>query len=135
MRRCALLIGAVLVSASCEPIADQEPIVPGSEAIPGPGYFHVTADPPQAQQQVIVLRHFGSDGVESQMHDSFAPGTTIVFDGIGFTGPRGLSVNGTDCAGRFHVQENRVTDVLLHVDGTDCQVETIGIRPVEEPHP
>jgi len=134
MRLRALLLGALLMSSACEPIAGEVTFVPGTEAIPGPGYFHVTGDPPEAER-MIVLRHFGSDGVESQTQDSFAPGATIVFDGIGFTGPRGLSVNGTTCAGMFHVQVNQVTDVILHVDETGCQVETVGLHPVEEPQP
>ena len=132
MRLRALLVGAVLVMASCEPAASIETFVPGTEAIPGPGYFHVTGDPPVAAQ-MIVLRHFGSDGVESDVTDSFAAGTTIVFDGVGFAGARGLSVNGTKCAGTFHIQVNQITDVVLRVDETGCEVEPVGIRPVEEP--
>ena len=65
MRLRALLLGAALLSASCEPVTGEQTFVPGTEAIPGPGYFHVTGDPPEAGQ-FIVLRHFGSDGVESE---------------------------------------------------------------------
>jgi len=134
MRLRALFLGAVLASAACELAASEETFVPGTEAIPGPGYFHVTGDPPEAKQK-IVLRHFGSDGVESEESDSFAPSTTIVFDGVGFAGPRGLSVNGTKCAGTFHIQVNQVADVVLRVSETGCEVEQVGIRPVEEPTP
>ena len=134
MRRCALVLAALLVSASCEPAAGEETFVPGTEALPGPGYFHVTGDPPQAKQ-MTVLRHFGSDGVESEDRDSFAPGTTVVFDGVAFAGPRFLSVNGTRCAGTLHIQTNRIVDVVLRVGETSCDVETVGIRAVEEPTP
>lgn len=122
------------MTASCALATGEETFVPGTEAIPGPGYFHVTADPAEADQ-MIVLRHFGSDGVESEDSDSFAAGTTIVFDGVGFAGPRGLSVNGTTCDGTFHIQVNRITDVVLRFGESDCHVDSVGIRPVEEPSP
>jgi len=131
MRLRALLLGAALLSASCEPVTGERTFVPGTEAIPGPGFFHVTGDPPEAGQ-LIVLRHFGSDGVESEVGDSFAPGATIAFDGVGFAGPRGLSVNGTNCAGVFPVQVNQITDVVLRVSETGCEIEPVGIHPVDD---
>jgi hypothetical protein len=131
MRLRALLLGAALLSAACEPATGEQTFVPGAEAIPGPGYFHVTGDPPEAGR-FIVLRHLGSDGIESQAGDSFAPGATIVFDGVGFAGRRGLSVNGTNCAGVFPVEVNQVTDVVLRISESGCEVEPVGIRPAED---
>jgi hypothetical protein len=56
----------------------------------------------------------------------------IVFDGAGFAGSRGLSVNGTNCAGAFPLQVNQITDVVLRISETGCEVEPVGIRPAED---
>lgn len=79
------------------------------------------------------IRSFGSDGEESRVNDTFAAGQTIVFDGTGFPGPRGLTVCGIRCDGRIPIQLDLITEVVLDIRDDGCTVRVVGLRAVDEP--
>jgi hypothetical protein len=131
--RWIVLSGLVVSTASCgwlpRPTATSQS---GVELVPGPGYFHVTAEPPLADA-VIEIRSIGSDGEASGVVDSFQPGDVIEVDRAALAGQRGLSVDGFACDGRFQVVEEMVTEVLLSLRDDGCRLTTVRIHEVEVP--
>lgn len=120
----------VLVSCGVPPSAAT--FRAGTEALPGAGYFHVVGNP-AAARRAVSIRSFGSDGEESRFNDTFAAGQIILFDGTGFPGPSGLTVNGIRCDGRIPIQLDLITDVVLDIRDDGCAVRVVGLRAVDEP--
>lgn len=123
----------VWVVAACGLSASPSPTFQdGTEALPGPGYFHVVGDPAIAARSYVV-RTLLPNGELSGTGDRLVAGQPIGFEGVTFPGEVGLAVDGTTCDGRFAVELDLVTEVVLHLTGDGCQVTAGAIHAVDPP--
>jgi hypothetical protein len=127
-----VVISGLLAACSGLPFGPEKTFSNGTEALPGPGYFHVNGDPELADER-LVIRNFGPDGQEAARTETFEAGERVVFDGAALIGPRGLSVNGVKCDGTFPLAQDRETDVVLQVSGDGCAVTAVNVHLPGEP--
>jgi hypothetical protein len=131
--RWLMLVSSAVWVASCGfPQGLTATFQPGVEALPGPGYFHLIAEPDRAES-AIDIRSVGSDGVESRVVNSFQSGEVVEVDGTAFPGPRGLTVAGVECEGRFQVVQEMVTEVVLHMREDGCELTVVRIHAIDQP--
>jgi hypothetical protein len=122
---------ATLAVAACSllpPVGGSE-FIDGTEGVGAIGYFHGVGDPTQAQATVRV-GSFGNDGIPSEVTHNFSTGDTIDFEGVGYVGSRGILVDGQECEGSIPIEQERVTEVVLHLGNGPCRVTVIGLHPV-----
>ena len=133
MNRAVSLAPLVWVVASCGLSASPSPTFQdGVEALPGPGYFHVVGDPAVAQRS-FVIHSLLPDGEESGVSDTMTDGRPVEFDGVTFPGQVGLIVDGVRCDGRFPIESDRMTEVVLHLADDGCRVTSGAVHAVDPP--
>jgi hypothetical protein len=112
------IVAAIVVA--CDPIA-RGTTAPGSETLPGPGFFHLEGDPLVADR-TLIFRSVGPDGVPSSVTDTIQPGERTVVDRTSLPGPRTLVVGDLSCIGTFTVMADREIDVVVRITSNSCEV-------------
>lgn len=122
----ALAVLSLLVAA-CGPGPGVGPTANGDERLPGPGYFHIVADPPVAAR-TLVVRYLRDDGGLDGISDTFDPGEEVVIDRTTFAGSVRLRVGDATCTGSFDVQLELETDVVVRVTADGCVTSTLRVH-------
>ena len=125
----ALLVGAV--AGACATFEVGATFEQGVEHLPGPGYIHLVADPPIAEIELTFVLITPGDS-DSSVSTTIAAGEPVVVDLTTLPGIFAMRMNGTACDGRFPVQEERVTDIVVRVTIDGCATTVSGIRAVPE---
>lgn len=111
---------------ACEPVAGTT-FEPGVEHLPMAGYVHVEGEPATADR-ALTVRFVGSDRGVASISDDFAVGDLVRSARANFAGEQGLSVNGVPCAGRFAIETERETDVILRITKDGCETMVVRIH-------
>lgn len=125
------VISVVMLAAivgACAPIS-RRTTVPGSETLPGPGFFHLEGDPPIADR-TLIFRSVGPDGVPSGVTDTIQRGERTAVDRTTLPGPHTLTVGDTLCIGTFTVVADREIDLVVRITATSCEVS---VGQIHEP--
>ena len=104
---------------------------PGVEHLPGPGYIHLVTNPATLDVDAIFTL-IGPDGADSTVHAAIAAGTPVVVDLTTLPGPHAMRMDDTACDGRFAVQSEQVTEVVVRITTDGCSTTVSGIRDAEE---
>ena len=114
----ALLIGAFAIACGPRNVGD-----------PLPGYVHLVADLPQASLPITVwFRDPGGTNLSTVFFE-FPAGDPILIVFPSTPGNSALQVNDDPCDGKWAIQSQVETDVLLHLDESLCRVEVVGSHP------
>lgn len=103
----------------------------GVERLPGPGYIHLVTQPATVETDLTFVL-IVTDGTDSSVSTTVAAGDPVVVDLTTLPGPYGMRVNGTACEGRFPVQGDRETDVVVRLATDGCTIAVGAIHDPEE---
>jgi hypothetical protein len=91
----------------------------------------LVTNPPTLEGDAI-LTLIGPDGIDSSVHTTIPAGSPVMVDLTTLPGAHAMRLNGTACDGRFPVQEERVTDIVVRITLDGCATTVSGIRPMPE---
>ncbi len=132
LRMPSLLVGVAVVLGACVPEAGAT-FEQGVEQQPGPGYIHLVTQPATAEIELTFRLIVG--GEDSSRTTTIAAGEVVDVDLTTLPGAYGMRMNGTACDGRFPVEAERVTDVVVRITANGCAMSVGAIRDAEEMRP
>lgn len=103
----------------------------GVERLPGPGYIHLVTQP-ATSEIALTFTLIVPDGTDSQVHTTVQPGEAAAVDLTALPGAHAIRMNGVACDGRFPVEGDRVTEVVVRITLDGCSTAVAGIRDAEE---
>ena len=124
------LVAIVAIAAACAP-GPGGTFEQGVEHVPGPGYIHLVTQPASAQIDLTFVL-IVTDGTDSSLSTTVAAGDIVAIDLTALPGAYGIRMNGTACQGRFPVEIERQTDVVVRTGTDGCDTAVGGIHDPEE---
>lgn len=129
-RRALHLVVVLAVAGACVsgPAATFEQ---GVEHQPGPGWIRLEAQPAIAEIDLTFVLIVPGDE-DSSRSDTIAAGDPVAVSIITLPGVHAIRMNGTACQGRFPVEEDKETDVVVRITADGCATAVRGIHDMEE---